>query len=76
VMLVEPVLVTVEPPRTAKLSAVPNIDAADTKGGQSSAANAATTNKVMNFDFILDTLRSPKVCHFFLEIFLIDFSFL
>jgi hypothetical protein len=52
VMVVGPVLVTVEAPRTAKFSAEPSIDRADARGGQRNVLNAATTNRSSNLHFI------------------------
>jgi hypothetical protein len=76
-MVVEPVLVTVELPRTAKLCAEPRSDAADPgAGAKRSVVNAATTKIIKNLHFILDDIRSSKVCLISLEIFLIAFSFL
>ena len=52
-MVLDPVLVTVEPPKTAKLSAVPSIDAANPEEGeQRSAASATIAESVMYLYFI------------------------
>jgi len=61
--MVGPVLVTVEAPRTAKLSAEPSI-VADTKEGKEARSMPLLPKRTKNLHFI------------FLEIFLIGFSFL